>query len=212
MHLILNPCRISINPTLLQSSAKDILKNADSLASLQKALGWSEFPEYLAAGFSPQKDAKDLLRKHKDYRRRQAMKTKRQADGWKDFQTPRKGFKGWIQKKFFDPKELALPVGADLIEWLQASPRYQLLCVLHDSILGLVSTAEPKHIKLQESLAFLHPFASMLSKNDTSRIERLADALGSKLKDVPSSVLLDDVAGYVVAYSHTKNLAFYYSE
>jgi hypothetical protein len=140
------------------------------------------------------------------------MKIKRRPAGWPDFKSPRKGIKGWIQKKFYDPKELALPVCADVFGWMQASPRYQLLCVLHDAILSLVSTAEPKHVKLQESLAFLHPLASMLSKNDTLRIERLTHALGCRLKDVPPSVLLDDVAGYVIAYNQTKNLAFYYSE
>lgn len=210
MQYTLNPYRVSINASLLESSAKELLGATTDAASLAKLLGWAEVPDYIWAGVEPYVDGKQVVEMVKNNARRVQLKEARIAKGYTDPNAPRKGISGWLQSNFSDAKENALPVELEIYDWLQRAPRFSLLITLHDSLLSMVSIAEPKQIDFQEITGYPNPISEMIYKQDLKRADRMANALTCKVGDIPPQVLIEDVAGYVVNFQQARGLGYYY--
>jgi len=209
--LSVNSFRVPINGPALLSTAAEILQQASTPEKLQNALGWDEFPENFQAGFAPQKNAGNLVRLLKNSGKRSQLRNKRIARGYPDFLTPRKGFKGWWQRSFSDPAELKLPIGYDVLAWLQQSPRFGLLTAIHDALLNAVSVAEPKKADRGEMGRFPNPLGEMVYTVDLQRAERLRQALAAPLKKVKPDVIVDDLSGFVIAYEQKLSFAYFYA-
>jgi len=209
MLLSLNPYRASINPSILVSSAEELLAHAGSVESLKDYLRWEPVPEVLQQGFAGQKDAVKLLNLIKGNRKRRQLKERRLARGYANFIEPRKGIKGWWQKKFYDGKELTLPNGFDIMDWLHRSPRYLLLSSLHDVLISFVSSAEPRRVELEDICNCSNPVVNMIEQNDLASAERLVKAMTVPLAKVPPDFLVECLSGYVVNYDRKKTLAYY---
>ncbi|MDD5262556.1 MAG: hypothetical protein PHD76_11990 [Methylacidiphilales bacterium] len=209
MLLNLNPYRVSINPSVLVSSAEEMLAHAGSVQSLRNYLNWDPEPEVLTTGFPAQKDARKLIQLVKDYKLRRQLKEKRLARGFEDFIEPRNGLKGWWQKKFCDPKELKLSGGHEILEFLRHSHRLMLLASLHDALLSHVSAAEPRIIEIEESSNYINPLMEMTAKSDMAAAERAVKALSAPLGKVEPDFLIYGVAGYVLGYDRKKSVAYY---
>lgn len=209
--LSVTPFRVPINGPAVLSTAQEILRQAGTPEKLQAALGWDEFPGDYRAGFAPQKNAAELVSLLKKSGERNRMRAKRVARGYPDFITPRKGLKGWWQRTFCDPAELKLPIGYDVLAWLQHSPRLGLLIAVHDALLNSVSVAEPKKIERSELSRFSNPVGEMAQTIDLQRAERIRQALSSPLKKVKAEVVVDDLAGFVVAYEQKMSFAYFYA-
>jgi len=209
--LSVTPFRVPINGSAVMSTASEILQQASTPEKLQAALGWEEFPGDYRAGFAPQKNAGELVTLIKKNAKRGQLKQKRIARGYPDFVTPRKGFKGWWQKTFCDPAELKLPIGYDVMAWLQHSPRFGLLTAIHDALLSPVSVAEAKRVDRAELGRFSNPIGDMVHNSDVQRAERISKALMAPLKKVRPEVVVDDLSGFVVAYEQKLSFAYFYS-
>ncbi|MDR0533824.1 MAG: hypothetical protein LBH01_07710 [Verrucomicrobiales bacterium] len=212
MLLTLTPHRVSINPNLLAGSAEELLSHAASPQSLAEFLNWSSPPEILTAGFAPQKDAKKLLLLMRENKLRKQLKAKRVAKGYADFIQPRKGFKGWWQKKFNDPKELQLACGYQVLDFLRESPRLQLLAALHDTLLAYVSGAEPRRVELSEIYTNINPLASMVANDDLAAADRLVvKALSAPLSKVSPAFIIENLHGHVFDYDQKRSFAHYFA-
>lgn len=188
------------------------MARAGKVDELIEFLGWEEMPAELEEGFLPQKNAKELSRMIKDNQKRHLLKEKRIKAGFHDLLVPRKGIKGFIQKKFRDPKEIELPLGYDLFVWTRDSPRLGLLTTLHDSLLGFCSSAEPRKVEVEEVTEQMNPLARMLIKNQEELLEELQKALTLNLKQVDPSFIIKYCPGYVVHYDSHKGIAYYFGE
>lgn len=208
----LSAYRVPINVSILDSTAEKILKEGKTVEALLDLLGWgNEHADFVRAGLAPVKEHKKLPQMVKDNCLRRKLKQERIARGYPTLVSPRRGIKGWIQKKFRDPKELRLPISLDIHQWLLGLPRFQLLVAIHDGILGQVSSAEPRRISQDHQMQeFVNPLAEMLREGDTARVERLRQALSAPLAAVPVGTVVDDLAGYVVAYDRNHGIAYYY--
>lgn len=211
MLLSLNPYRISINSSLLESTAEEILSKADKTENLAGHLGWDPATEILVKGFAPFKESKQLSSFAKAQQSRRNLKAKRQAKGFQNFLVPRKGIAGWMQKSFSDPKELKLSTASDALAWLKLSPRYLLLVSLHDALISYISTAEPRRIELKESSGFINPVLLALYKNDKPVLSQIQKALSEPLKKVLPETLITCFSGYVLNYDKKKSTAYYLS-
>lgn len=211
-YLSLVPYRIPINSSLLQKTAEEMLGQAGKVETLVEYLGWEEMPEELVPGFQPQKNGKEFLKLLKESQKRKDLKEKRIKAGFHDLITPRKGIKGWIQKKFRDPKESALPLGYDLYVWLRESYRLALLTALHDALLGYCSSAEPRKVELEEVTEYQNPFCPAITKLDHEQAVEIQKALASPLKSVDPAFLIRYCPGYVVNYDTQKGVAYYFGE
>jgi hypothetical protein len=209
-HMSLAVYRIPINSSILQSTAQQLLSMARSIDDLVLFLGWSEAPEVLREGFAPARDTRELTRIIKQNQQRKVLKQKRVQRGFPDFVRPRKGFKGWLQKSIFDKKELAMPLGLNALEWIQQRWRYQLLCTLHDALLGFCASAEPRRVALEEGMEVAHPATVMLAKFDLKMAGEYQQALGQPLKALAPQALIDLFPGYVVKYDLDKGVSYYF--
>lgn len=209
--LSVSPFRVPINGSSVLSTASDILKQASSPEKLQAALGWDEFPGDFQAGFAPQKNAAELGLLLKKSGQRSKLKDKRIARGYPDFTTPRKGLKGWWQRTFCDPAELKLPIGYDVLAWLQHSPRFGLLTAIHDALLNPVSVGDAKKIDRGELGRFPNPIGEMVHGPDFQRAERIRQALACPMKKVKPEVVVEDLSGFVVAYEQKLSFAYFYA-
>lgn len=208
----LHAYRVPINISILDGTAAKMLAESKDPAAILEAVGWgTEYLEFVQAGLAPAKDSKKLIQMIKDQEVRAKFKEERIAKGYPDFITPRKGFKGWVQRKFKDGKERELPILLDLILWLRELPRYQLLVAMHDALLGHVSSAEPRLVGNDHQLnEFVHPVTGIVQNKDLARAEMLRAALGGPLSSVPPSLLVDDFPGFVVSYERNHGVAYYY--
>ncbi|MEM6883614.1 MAG: hypothetical protein AAF571_01185 [Verrucomicrobiota bacterium] len=211
-YLSLVPYRIPINSSLLMKTAEEMLEQSAKVESLSEFLGWEEVPEELKAGFAAQKNGKELVRMLKENEKRKGLKAKRVQAGFPDLIVPRKGFGGWVQKKFRDPKEAQLPLGYDLFIWLQGSPRLALLTSMHDALLGFCSSAEPRRVEIDEVTDYQNPFCRIINRGDQAEMDRLQKALSSQLKSVDPQFIIDCCPGYVTQYDMKKGVAYYYGE
>ncbi len=211
-YLSLVPYRIPINSSLLQKTTEELLGQCSEVESLVEYLGWEELPEDLKSGFAPQKNSKEFLKMLKENQKRKELKSKRIQAGFQDLIAPRKGVKGWVQKKFRDPKEDALPIGYDIFVWLRESPRLALLTSMHDALLGFCSSAEPRRVEIEEVTEYQNPFCPIISRNDQDGAERVQKALSAQLKSVEPQFVIDNCPGYVVQYDLKKGVAYYYGE
>jgi hypothetical protein len=204
--------RVPINVSILDGTAQKIIQESKKTESLLDALGWgNEHAEFLKAGTAPVKDGRKLVGMIRDYALRKKLKEERIARGYPTLVSPRKGLKGWVQKKFRDPKENKLPITLDILTWLKNLPRYQLLVAIHDAMLAQVSSAEPRPVGQDHQLSeFVHPVAEMIRSNDVVMAERLRLALTSPLGSLTPQNLVDDVSGYVVSYDRNHGVAYYY--
>jgi hypothetical protein len=209
MLLKLNPYRIAINPSILYSSAQDLLSKSDKIENLQAFLGWDPLPEILVKGFAPMKDSKKLLSYLKSHSARQTLKTKRKARGYSDFITPRKGLKGWLQKTFADGKELSLTPAHDALFWIHSAPRYLLLQSLHDALISSISTSEPRRVDIEESSSYPNPIVSAFYSNDTAAIEKIYQGLSSPLHKLTPEILVDYFPSHVLYFDRKKSTALY---
>jgi transposase len=147
----------------------------------------------------------------KDNALRRQLKEQRIARGYPTLVSPRTGLKGWVQKKFRDPKEQRLPITLDILAWLKELPRLQLLVAIHDGILAQVSSAEPRPVGADQQMnQFINPLAEMIRDNDASRIERVRQALAEPLPSIPAATVVDELAGYVISYDRNRGVAYYY--
>ncbi|MDX6767455.1 MAG: hypothetical protein SFU85_11770 [Candidatus Methylacidiphilales bacterium] len=212
MYQRLNAYRVPINVSILDNSAEKVLSESGDAEKLLEALGWGrEYLGFVLAGLPPVKDSKKFIQMIKDQEVRKRMKEERTAKGYPDWVTPRKGIKGWMQKKFKDPKELQLPILMDIFVWLREQPRYQLLVAMHDALLSQVSSAEPRLIGSDHQLnEFVHPLAELMQAKDMARAERLRAALGSPLPSVSPACLIDDITGNVVSYDRKNGVGYFY--
>ena len=209
MLLNLHSYRVAINPLVLTSSAEELLSHAGSIQALKAHLNWDPEPEILSTGFAPQRDVRKLISLMKENKLRRQMKEKRLAKGYEDFTGPRKGFKGWWQKKFKDPKELQLAGGFEVLSWLRHSTRLTLLASLHDSLLAYVSAAEPRKVDIDESSHYINPLVEMVMKDNMEAAECVVKALSLPLAKVPADFIISGIAGYVLGYDRKKSLAYY---
>ena len=208
----LNAYRVPINVSILDGTAEKILKEGRNPDELLDALGWgNEHREFVKAGLAPVREHKKLGQMIKDNALRRQMKQERIARGYPTLVSPRTGWKGWVQKKFRDPKEQRLPITLDILVWLRELPRLQLLVAIHDGILAQVSSAEPRRVGLDHQMnEFVNPLAEMIRDSDGARIERLRQALASPLPSIPATTVVDDLAGYVISYDRNHGVAYYY--
>jgi hypothetical protein len=212
MLLTLTPHRVSINPNLLAGSAGELLSHATTPQSLAEFLNWTSPPEILSAGFAPQKDAKKLLLMMKENKQRKQLKTKRVAKGYADFIQPRKGFKGWWQRKFDDPKELRLACGYQVLDFLKNSPRLALLAALHDTLLAYVAGAEPRRVELSEIYTSINPLALMVANDDLVSADRLVvKALSVPLAKVAPAFIIENLYSHVFDYDQKRSFAHYFA-
>jgi len=209
MLLNLNPYRVSINPSVLVSSAEELLSHAGSVQSLKKHLNWDPEPEVLVSGFPPQRDARRLITLMKENKQRLQLKVKRHGRGFNDFATPREGFKGWWQKKFNDPKELKLAAGYDVLNFLRHSARLMLLASLHDALLPHLSSAEPRKVEIEEAVGYGNPLIEMVTGNNYVEAEKVVKALSLPLNKVSPDFIISGVTGYVMNYDRKKSLTYY---
>jgi hypothetical protein len=208
----LNAYRVPINVSILDETAERILKTGRNPDELLEALGWGkEHRDFVQAGLAPTKDHKKLVQMIKDNALRRQLKEQRIARGYPTLVSPRTGLKGWVQKKFRDPKEQRLPITLDILAWLKELPRLQLLVAIHDGILAQVSSAEPRPVGADQQMnQFINPLAEMIRDNDASRIERVRQALAEPLPSIPAATVVDELAGYVISYDRNRGLAYYY--
>jgi len=211
MLLRLNPYRIAINPSILATTAEDFLTKADKPENLAAHLGWDPNSEILVKGFAPFKDSKRLLSFMKENAALRNLKAARQAKGFNDFVSPRKGLKGWVQKTFSDAKEVKLKTSFDAFEWLNLSPRYLLLVSLHDALISYISTSEPRPVDLKESTAYCNPIQAALYKKDAELLNKVHVALSCPLNKVSPDTLIDCFSGYVLHYDRKKSTSYYLS-
>lgn len=209
--LSMDAYRVSINTPLLEETASQFLSQAETVSSLQDFLGWENGEDILKQGFAPQKNAKELIDLLKKVSLRDQLAAKREASNYHDFISPRKGLiKGWLQKKR-DAQELALPIGLEVHQWLQSSARLNLLLSLHDALLATLATGEPKRVSLEEMTAIENPLWTMVAQRDLARAERLVEALTSPLKKVRATVIIDDLAFYVLNYDRKRGVSYYWA-
>jgi len=208
----LSAYRVPINVSILDGTAEKILQEGKNVEALLDALGWgNEHADFVKAGQAPVKDHKKLPQMIKDNVVRKQIKLERIERGYPTLVSPRTGLKGWVQKKFRDPKEQKLPITLDILSWLRGLPRLQLLVAIHDGILGQVSSAEPRRVGHDHQMnEFVNPVAEMIRDHDTARIERLRHALASPLHSIPAATVIDDLAGYVISYDRNHGVAYYY--
>lgn len=211
-YLSLVPYRIPINSSLLQKTSEEMLAQAGKVETLVDYLGWEEMPDDLAQGFFPQKNSKEFIRLLKESQKRKGLKEKRIKVGFHDLITPRKGIKGWVQKKLRDPKEASLPLGYDVYAWLRESPRLALLTALHDALLGYCSSAEPRKVELEEVTEYRNPFCPVITKLDHETASDIHKAFTSPLKSLDPAFLIEYCPGYVVKYDTQKGVAYYFGE
>ena len=193
-------------------TTEEMLEQSAKIETMSEFLGWEEVPEELAAGFAPQKNGKEFIKMLKENERRKELKAKRVQAGFSDLIVARKGFGGWMQKKFRDPKEALLPLGYDLFIWLQESPRLALLTSMHDALLGFCSSAEPRRVEIDEVTDYQNPFCRIVSRGDQEELDKLLKALSTPLKSVNPQFVIDSCPGYVSQYDMKKGVAYYYGE
>lgn len=203
---------MSINPQELEAAAGKLLSQCDKIANLQEFLGWNseEEMDFLRKGFEPQKNASELSSMMAKMSQRVALKQKRLKGGYEDFTTPRKGLFAWFQKRR-DRKELTLPIGVDVMNWLIFSERLSLLATLHDLLISHVTPATPREIGLEEIFSLQLPLAEMVYRADEARAKRVVEILKAPLHKVPASFLIHEITGYVI-YLPSRGFAYYYSE
>ncbi|MGF1678160.1 MAG: hypothetical protein ACFCUX_03080 [Candidatus Methylacidiphilales bacterium] len=211
-YLSLSAYRIPINSTVLHKTAEELLAQSNRKESMLEFLGWEELPYELAQGFEPQKNSRELLRLIKESQKRKVIKSKRLQSGYMDLVSPRKGIKGWLQKKFRDEKENALPLGYDIFIWLRQSPRLALLKALHDSLLVFCSSAEPRKVELNEVTEYQNSFCPIVSRLHLEKAMEVQKALSCPLKSVAPDFLIQSCSGYVVKYDTQKGIAYYFGE
>ncbi|MEM1157451.1 MAG: hypothetical protein AAF649_01100 [Verrucomicrobiota bacterium] len=211
-YLSLVPYRIPINSSLLMKTTEEMLEQSAKVETLSEFLGWEEVPPEMVAGFAPQKNGKELVKMLKENDKRKGLKAKRVKAGFPDLLVPRKGFGGWVQKKFRDPKEIQLPLGYDLFIWLQESPRLALLTSMHDALLGFCSSAEPRRVEIEEVTEYQNPLCRIVNRSDQEELDRLQKALSCPLKSVDPQFVIDSCPGYVTQYDVKKGVAYYYGE
>jgi hypothetical protein len=209
----LNAYRVPINVSILDETVEKILQAGRNPDELLEALGWGkEHRDFVQAGLAPAKDHKKLVQMIKDNALRRQLKEQRIARGYPTLVSPRTGLKGWVQRKFRDPKEQRLPITLDILAWLKEQPRLQLLVAIHDGILAQVSSAEPRRVKVDHHMnEFINPLAEMIRDNDAARIERVRQALAEPLPSIPAATVVDDLAGYVISYNRNHGVAYYYA-
>lgn len=208
----LSAYRVPINVSILDGTVEKVLKESKNPEAILDALGWgNEHLDFVKAGLAPVKDHKKLPQMVKENALRKTLKHQRIERGFPTLVSPRTGLKGWIQRKFRDPKEQRLPITLDILAWLKNLPRYQLLVAIHDAILGQVSSAEPRRVGQDHQMSeFVNPVAEMIRLQDQARVERLRHALASPLAAIPAATVIDDLAGYVIAYDRNHGVAYYY--
>lgn len=207
-----SPYRVPINVSILDGTVEKILQEGNNAEALLDALGWgNEHTDFVKAGQAPAKDHKKLPQMIKENALRKQLKQQRIERGYPTLISPRTGLKGWIQKKFRDPKEQKLPITLDILTWLRGLPRFQLLVAIHDGILGQVSSAEPRRVGHDHQMnEFVNPVAEMIRENDMARVERLRHALAAPLPSIPPATVIDDLVGYVISYDRNRGVAYYY--
>lgn len=209
--LTLRAYKVGFDVIALQTAVKAFLSQADKIENVQNHLEWCkpDEMEFLKDAFHPQTNAKEFFLLFEQVQKQQRLKTRRLRAGFVELKGQRKGIRGWWQK-FSDKKELALPVGADIFEWLQQSKRLHLLVSLHDSFLSRVMIAEPTEIDLDEITALSNPVAETISTLDRPRAKRLAAALSCPLRKISADFLLNELQGYVT-YNMNTGFALYYA-
>ncbi|MEM9444442.1 MAG: hypothetical protein AAGA18_03740 [Verrucomicrobiota bacterium] len=213
IYFTLQPLRVAIDTSILNGTAKKILKGCSTLKGLQETLGYEDqtsMPEEIIKGFQPQKNNRDFVDIVLNNQKRSSMRAKRIAKGFPDFQN-RLGIRGWVQKTFFDKSELSLNIEYEAIEWIHQSLRFNLLVSLHDMLIGTVASGEPREVDFSEISSYPNPISEMLTNHDRGRAQRITQALSSPLDKVSPEVLVDDFAGYVI-YQRSRGFAYYYSE
>lgn len=211
-YLSLAAYRIPINTTILENSARDILSAATDIGALANYLQWEPDLDVLQTGFPAMRQAKDLTKKAKLNAKRLDLKKQRLQKGFTKLYGSRKGLKGWFQKKFKDPKEISLPLSAEIYEWVVESPRYALLVSLHDALLAYCSSAEPRIMSLENMSEFSDPLTLALREMDEEKLAKMEEALSSPLKNVDPGLLIDLFPGYVRRYDRDNNVAYYFGE
>ncbi|GAB4239607.1 MAG: hypothetical protein OHK005_01130 [Candidatus Methylacidiphilales bacterium] len=208
--LTLGAYKIPIDGSALTPTVASWLKEINSPDSLQAALGWDSVPETLNLGIAPAKNTAELQKHFTAHRKRLALEKARLAAGFPDLIGPRTGIKGLLQKWFRDPKEPRLPIEIDILEWIEACPRYQLLVALHDSLLNRTAVAEPQPVTLEDIGRFSHPIADLLASGDPKRLQKFCNLLTAPFKKIDPNTILNDVAGYVVAFDTRSGFAYYF--
>ncbi len=205
--------RVPINASLLEQSAAQVLAESGDAESLRLALGWTadQLP-FLEAGLKPDPGARRVGEVMRDQSARIKLRDARRARGFHDFISPRKGIKGWWQRRFCDPKELRLAIGFDLLEYLQRSTRYQLIVAVHDALLSMVSSAEPQRVADDDLEDVPHPLSLMLQARDMNAAGILQHALSGPFSSIPPAFLVDGVGGFIIQYDRTRGLACYYGQ
>lgn len=212
MYLSLQPYRVSMNSSILIETAKDALKKAASEEGLKTLLGYDEEASAdVKEGLQPQRGTNHFVEMIKQNKKRSDLKAKRLKRGYPDFRLKRSGITGFIQKTFFDLKELQMPIEYEIISWLDTSPRYNLLVSIHDAILQTVSSGEPKQVEFSEINSYPNPVAQTIWQSDVERAARIAKALNSPIQRVSPETLIEDFVGYVV-YHRRRGIAYYFAD
>lgn len=208
--LTLGAYKIPIEGSALTPAADAILKAASTPQTLAEAVGWDSIPEPLTAGLAPTNNISAFKKQVAAYHQRLTLEKARLNAGFPDLVGPRKGLKGLLQKWFRDRKEPTLPIEVDLIQWLEACPRYQLLVALHDALLNKTALADPQPVSLEDIGRFSHPLAEVLTSTDPKRLQKFYTLLTTPLKKLTPTALIDEVAGYVVAFDTRSGFAYYF--
>ncbi|MEM9398603.1 MAG: hypothetical protein AAF984_00190 [Verrucomicrobiota bacterium] len=212
MYLSLQAYRVAINTSIIGDATEELIQEASTPEGLTKVLGYEGdvMPEEYRMGLNPQKNTGKLPSYLKEGVKRNKLRAGRIKRGFKDF-NERKGIKGWIQKTFFDKKELSCVTEYEVFHWLHHSPRYNLLTTLHDLILNKVSTGEPREISLDEITSFPNPATTMVAHNDLAFAKKLSTALSTPMAKLSPDFLIEGLSGYV-HYQRVRGFAYYYTE
>ena len=202
---------VGLQPERLAQEAARLLQACHTEEEAAVSLSWQSPQEldFLKKAFPPQQDASQVITAIHHLKNRHHLRNQRLARGFLDLSTPRKGWKGWWQKRA-DRKECALPIGVEFMEWLNASYRLGLLTVLHDALLKNASVGVATEIPLQDLPNPEHPLAQMVATADHATAQKLEHALKSPLHKVSPDFLIHNIAGYVI-YRPQLGFAYYYS-
>ncbi len=211
-YLSLSAYRIPINTTILEKTAEELIGAAGDVKALSTFLQWDPGLELFKSGYSPFRQARELGKMVDLNRKRRSLKYDRIEKGYSKLFGPRKGLKGWVQKKWRDPAEIKLPIEAEIYEWITALPRYALLVSLHDALLAYCSSAEPRVMSVENVTEFADPLTVAIYHDDKEKLDLIQRALSTPLKSFDPGWLIEFFPGYVLSYDRATSMAYYYGE
>lgn len=211
MHLGYHYLRWPLKSQELVPATAEFLKKATNETELASMLGWDKPDDitFIKEAMAPDRTAKNFLKLLKSVREHHRLRAKRIKSGHPDLLIPRKGlWAWWLRRK--DNQELALPGDLEAFEWLSRCKRLTLLTSVHDAVIGMVVSGEPKQIDLDEITALPNPLAHMVSQADVLQAKRLVTNLSCPWNKIDPAWLCEELCGYVI-YQPARGFAYYYS-